>query len=162
MPWLLKTGKPYNQVLVYPLAHPRIICVKGLLVLVLMLSVPLAWAEPASAPAPAAGATKPADDKSVPPVVDDSVLREENARLRLEVDRLRSEAVNAPLIDRENQQLRERIISMESERERLIHENQTLGGWRDGLKTGAGIFVIGLVIGLLLGRARRRSGWSEV
>lgn len=135
---------------------------KGLLILVLMLSAPLAWAEPTPAPAPAAGGTIPADAKAVPPVVDDSVLREENARLRLEVDRLRSDAVNAPLIDRENQQLRERIISMESERERLVHENQTLGGWRDGLKTGAGIFVIGLVIGLLLGRARRRSGWSEV
>jgi hypothetical protein len=160
MPWLLKTGKPYNQALISHQVYPRIIRVKGLLILVLMLATPLAWAEPA--PAPAAAASAPAEAKGVPPVVDDSVLREENARLRLEVDRLRNEAVNAPLIDRENQQLRERIISMESERERLIHENQTLGGWRDGLKTGAGIFVVGLIIGLLLGRARRRSGWSEV
>lgn len=129
----------------------------GLLVLVLLLGIAPAWAEPAAAPVAAA-----AEVTTLPPVVDDSVLREENARLRLEVDRLRNEAVNAPIIDRENQQLRERIMSMESERERLVHENQTLGGWRDGLKTGAGIFVIGLVIGLLLGRARRRSGWSEV
>ena len=112
------------------------------------------WAEPPPNPVPvvlpaAAGA-------------EDSVLREENARLRLEVERLHNEAMNAPLIDRENQQLRERILSLESERERLTHENQTLGSWRDGLKTGAGIFVIGLVIGLLLGRTRRRSSWSEV
>ncbi|HXG27984.1 MAG TPA: hypothetical protein VNJ47_03940 [Nevskiales bacterium] len=92
----------------------------------------------------------------------EAALREENARLRLELDRLRNEAMNAPLIDRENQQLRERILSLETERERLMHENQTLGSWRDGLKTGAGIFVVGLIIGLLLGRARRRSSWSEV
>ncbi|MGH8454371.1 MAG: hypothetical protein ACRES4_10340, partial [Nevskiales bacterium] len=124
-----------------------------LLIPVLLLAVTPAWAEPTPVPAPAAPVTAPG--------ADDSVLREENARLRLEVDRLRNEAVNAPVIDRENQQLRERIISLESERGRLVHENQTLGSWRDGLKTGAGIFVIGLVIGLLLGRARRRSGWSE-
>ncbi len=135
---------------------------KGLLVLVLMLVALLARAEPAAAPVPAKAANPPAEAKTVPPVIDDSVLREENARLRLEVDRLRNDAANAPLIDRENQQLRERIMIMESERERLVHENQTLGGWRDGLKTGAGIFVIGLVVGLLLGRVRRRSGWSEV
>lgn len=135
---------------------------KGLLVLVLMLVAMLARAEPAAAPVPAKAANPPAEAKTVPPVIDDSVLREENARLRLEVDRLRNDAANAPLIDRENQQLRERIMIMESERERLVHENQTLGGWRDGLKTGAGIFVIGLVVGLLLGRVRRRSGWSEV
>jgi hypothetical protein len=125
----------------------------------LMLAITPAWAEPAPAPAPEAAAPAAV---VTPAVVDDSVLREENARLRLEVDRLRNEAVNAPIIDRENQQLRQRIITLESERERLTHETQTLGSWRDGLKTGAGIFVIGLIIGLLLGRARRRSGWSEV
>lgn len=129
---------------------------KRLLVLLSMLVLTPAGAEPAP---PAPGAPTPA---VTVPGAEDSVLREENARLRLEVDRLRNEAVNAPIIDRENQQLREKIISLESERERLMHENQTLGSWRDGLKTGAGIFVIGLVIGLLLGRARRRSGWSEV
>lgn len=132
-----------------------------LLPLVLVLAMPSThgWAEPLPAPAESVPA---APGSLVAPVTDSSVLRDENARLRLEVDRLRSEAVNAPIIDRENQQLRERILSLESERERLEHENQTLGSWRDGLKTGAGIFVVGLVIGLLLGRARRRSVWSEV
>lgn len=125
-----------------------------LLALTLFLSP--VWAEPAGTPA----STQQID--IVAPAADDSILREENARLRLEVDQLRNRAVNAPIIDRENQQLRERIIGLESERERLVQENQTLGSWRDGLKTGAGIFVIGLVVGLLLGRARRRSGWSEV
>jgi hypothetical protein len=129
--------------------------VKRLLPLLLTLALAPAWAEPApSAP--------PAEAKAEPVAPAEAALREENARLRLELDRLRNEAMNAPLIDRENQQLRERILSLETERERLMHENQTLGSWRDGLKTGAGIFVIGLVIGLLLGRARRRSGWSEV
>jgi hypothetical protein len=126
--------------------------------LVLLLFLPPAWAEPPPEPMPAA----PAASAIPVPDTNASELREENARLRLEVDRLRNEAVNAPLIDRENQQLRERILNLETERERLRHENQTLGSWRDGLKTGAGIFVVGLVIGLLLGRARRRSGWSEV
>lgn len=125
-----------------------------LLIFVLALSMAPVWAEPAAAPVavPAATATS----------ADESLLRDENARLRLEVDRLRNDAVQAPVIDRENQQLRERILGLESERERLMHENQTLGSWRDGLKTGAGIFVIGLIIGLLLGRGRRRSGWTEV
>lgn len=132
---------------------------KRLLILALVLNLAPAMAEPEAAPvtAPVPGAIS-----LTAPGSDDSVLREENARLRLEVERLRSEAVNAPIIDRENQQLRERILGLETERERLVHENQTLGSWRDGLKTGAGIFVVGLVIGLLLGRARRRSVWSEV
>ncbi len=126
-----------------------------LLIFVLMLVTTPVWAEPApTAAAPAAGV--------LPATTDDANLRDENARLRLEVDRLRNDAAQAPVIDRENQQLRERILGLESERERLTHENQTMGSWRDGLKTGAGIFVIGLVIGLLLGRGRRRSGWSEV
>jgi hypothetical protein len=131
--------------------------VKHLLILLLAMALAPVWAQ--SPPATPPVATR---DAAVAPAPEDTALREENARLRLEVDRLRNEAVNAPLIDRENQQLRERILSLETERERLMHENQTLGSWRDGLKTGAGIFVIGLVIGLLLGRARRRSNWSEV
>jgi hypothetical protein len=125
-----------------------------MLALTLVLSP--AWAEPAPDP------VSPATGVMTAPEADASFLREENARLRLEVDSLRNSAVNAPLIERENQQLRERILTLETERERLRHENQTLGSWRDGLKTGAGIFVVGLVIGLLLGRARRRSNWSEV
>lgn len=129
-----------------------------LLILLSMLVLTSAWAEPTATQAEPVVAPPAA----TAPMVDDSELREENARLRLEVDRLRNAAVNAPVIDRENQQLRERIITLESERGRLMHENQTLGSWRDGLKTGAGIFVIGLVVGLLLGRGRRRSGWSEV
>lgn len=126
------------------------------LILVLMLALAPAGAAPAQEPAEPAAGTLTA------PEADTLFLREENARLRLEVDQLRNTATSAPLIERENQQLRERILTLETERERLRHENQTLGSWRDGLKTGAGIFVIGLVIGLLLGRARRRSGWSEV
>jgi hypothetical protein len=135
-----------------------LLLVKHLLFLLLAMALSPVWAQspPATPPATAPG------DATDAPLAEEAALREENARLRLELDRLRNEAVNAPLIDRENQQLRERILSLETERERLMHENQTLGSWRDGLKTGAGIFVIGLVIGLLLGRARRRSGWSEV
>jgi hypothetical protein len=131
--------------------------VNRLLIFVLMLVMTPVWAEPAPA---APVAETPAIVAA--PATEDANLRDENARLRLEVDRLRNDAVQAPVIDRENQQLRERILGLESERERLTHENQTLGSWRDGLKTGAGIFVIGLIIGLLLGRGRRRSGWSEV
>lgn len=128
---------------------------------ILLLSVTSVFAQTVPPAAPGAEVAKPA---IAPPLSagESDLLREENARLRLEVERLRSDSVNAPVIDRENQQLREKILTMESERGRLTHENQTLGSWRDGLKTGAGIFVIGLVIGLLLGRVRRRSGWSEV
>lgn len=128
---------------------------------ILLLSVTPVFAQTAPPAAPGAEVAKPAILQPLSAGESD-LLREENARLRLEVERLRSDSVNAPVIDRENQQLREKILTMESERGRLTHENQTLGSWRDGLKTGAGIFVIGLVIGLLLGRARRRSGWSEV
>lgn len=128
---------------------------------ILLLGVMPAFAQTVPPAAPGTEAAKP----TMAPLLsvgESELLREENARLRLEIDRLRSDAVNAPVIDRENQQLRETILMMESERGRLMHENQTLGSWRDGLKTGAGIFIIGLVIGLLLGRVRRRSGWSEV
>lgn len=125
------------------------------LLLLLSLAAP-AWAQTESAPATIEPPGAPLT------AVEAELLREENARLRVEIERLRHDTVNAPVIDRENQKLREQIITLESQQGRLAHENQTLGSWRDGLKTGAGIFAVGLVIGLLLGRARRRSGWSEV
>lgn len=140
----------------------RILVNRVLTALLWLVAIPAgAQNAPPATPAAAPGAETTLQ-AVVSPTPDEAALRDENARLRLEVDRLRNDAVNAPVIDRENQQLRERILSLEAERERLTHENQTLGSWRDGLKTGAGIFVIGLVIGLLLGRGRRRSGWSEV
>ena len=130
---------------------------KYLCLLLFLSLVAPAWAQTES-PAPAT-----IEPPGAPlTAVEAELLREENARLRVEIDRLRHDAVNAPVIDRENQKLREQIITLESQQGRLAHENQTLGSWRDGLKTGAGIFAVGLVIGLLLGRARRRSGWSEV
>ena len=140
---------------------------KACLMCLAVLSMPAAAApQPAAVPPKPAAATAASEVPVQPPPPDPAVelgvLRQENARLTDQMERLSQAAKDAPVIDRENQQLRERLITLDTQRERLINENQALASWRGGLKAGAAIFFVGLIIGWLMGRGRRQGSWSDI
>lgn len=88
----------------------------------------------------------------------------ENKALKQELSQIKETSANAVRINRENQEFREQILSMESEVERLRHENQALQSRRDGMKVGAIILLGGILLGLVLPLFRRRSrnSWDSI
>ncbi len=88
----------------------------------------------------------------------------ENKSLKQELSQIKEASANAIRINRENQEFREQILSMESEVERLRHENQALQSRRDGMKVGAIILLAGVLLGLVLPLFRRRSrnSWDSI
>lgn len=88
----------------------------------------------------------------------------ENKSLKQELSQIKEASSNAIRINRENQEFREQILSMESEVERLRHENQALQSRRDGMKVGAIILLAGVLLGLVLPLFRRRSrnSWDSI
>lgn len=91
-------------------------------------------------------------------------LTAENKALEQELSEIKDASANAIRINRENQKFREQILSMESEVERLRHENQALQSRRDGMKVGAIILLGGVLLGLVLPLFRRRSrnSWDSI
>jgi hypothetical protein len=129
-------------------------------------TIPAAAPAAPAAPPPAPTPAELAQQAAITSAAEALALRQENAHLKEQVDQLGMDAKTAPVIDRENQQLRERIIMLETEHARLTHENQSMSSWRDGFKAGAVIFFLGVVFGLLIdllfGRFRQRGGWSDI
>lgn len=88
----------------------------------------------------------------------------ENKSLSAELTQIRRVSANAIRIRQENQEFRERILSMETEVAQLRSENQSLRSRRDGMKVGALILVGGIVLGLVLPLLRRRvrNNWESL
>ena len=88
----------------------------------------------------------------------------ENETLKQQLERIKNASANAVRISSENQKFREQILSMESEVERLRHENKSLQSRREGMKIGAMVLVAGILIGLVLPLFRRRSrnSWDSL
>ena len=56
----------------------------------------------------------------------------------------------------ESRRLRERLITLENERSRLMNENQNLRSWRERAKWLGGMLLIGIVLGYLLAKRSQR------
>ena len=91
-------------------------------------------------------------------------LVRENKELKQKLARIKNASENAIRISEENQEFREQILSLESEVERLSHENKSLQSRREGMKIGAMVLVVGILIGLVLPlfRRRSRSSWDSL
>lgn len=85
----------------------------------------------------------------------------DNESLKQELERIKNASANAVRISEENQEFREQLLSMESEVERLRHENKSLQSRREGMKIGAMVLIGGILIGLVLPLFRRRSRGSS-
>lgn len=93
-------------------------------------------------------------------------LETENQKLNQELTELRRLAAEPLAIEKTNKELQTRILLIEQEQDTLRHENATLKDRtaRDWFLAGAGVIVLGILIGLALPklRSRRRGGWDSL
>lgn len=83
-----------------------------------------------------------------------------------ELTYLRRVAAKPLKLENENQRLKKEALDMESERELLRQENQMLtdSSDREWFLNGAGVIILGIIIGLIVPRlrTRKKSSWGEL
>ncbi|NOX91232.1 MAG: TIGR04211 family SH3 domain-containing protein [Gammaproteobacteria bacterium] len=87
----------------------------------------------------------------------------ENKKQMDELKHLRRVALK---LENENQRLKKELLELESEHELLLQENQMLGDSsdRDWFLNGAGVIILGIIIGLIAPRlrVRKKSSWGSL
>jgi SH3 domain protein len=92
--------------------------------------------------------------------------RAENQRLSKQLADIQRTASSALAIDAENKDLKSSMMQMQRDQETLRQENEALRDRtaRDWFMIGAGVVVVGIIIGLILPRIRlrKRSSWDSL
>ncbi len=95
----------------------------------------------------------------------DSFQKQAN-KLGQELERIRHTASSALAIDAENRELKSRIVGYERQSQSLLQENQSLKDRtaRDWFMVGAGVILLGMIIGLIIPRIRwrKKSSWDSL
>ncbi|TCK19282.1 SH3 domain protein [Thiogranum longum] len=95
-----------------------------------------------------------------------SSLQKEANRVSQELERIRRTASSALAIDAENKELKSRIANYERQSQSLLQENQSLKDRtaRDWFMVGAGVILLGMIIGLIIPRIRwrKKSSWDSL
>ncbi len=95
-----------------------------------------------------------------------SKFDKENRKLSQELDNIRRTASSSLAIDAENRELKSRIVAYERQVQSLQQENSGLKDRtaRDWFMVGAGVVVLGMVIGLIIPRIRwrKKSSWDTL
>lgn len=93
-------------------------------------------------------------------------LSNENSKLSKELNRIKEISRNAITLDKDNKLLREKLIKLETDLQAMEQQNSVLKdrSARDWFITGAGVTVLGILIGLIVPRLRirRKSNWNEL
>ena len=93
-------------------------------------------------------------------------LEAEKDKLQTELDHIRKTAASAIAIENENKRLSNERVRLETELQAVQQENHSLKDRRDRewFVRGAGVVIVGILIGLILPkvRFRRRSSWSSM
>ena len=93
-------------------------------------------------------------------------LEKENRRLSQELEEIRRTASSALAIDAENKELKSRIVAYERQAQSLQQENEGLKDRtaRDWFMVGAGVVILGMIIGLIIPRIRwrKKSSWDTL
>ena len=93
-------------------------------------------------------------------------LVKENRKLSQELEEIRRAASSALAIDAENKELKSRIVAYERQAQSLQQENEGLKDRtaRDWFMVGAGVVVLGMIIGLIIPRIRwrKKSSWDSL
>lgn len=95
-----------------------------------------------------------------------SSLDSTSRKLSQELEEIRRTASSALAIDAENKELKSRIVSAERDIQTLQQENERLRDRtaRDWFMVGAGVVILGIIIGLIIPRLRlrKKSSWGEL
>ncbi len=93
-------------------------------------------------------------------------LSKENRKLSQELDSIRRTASSALAIDAENKDLKSKIVAYERQAQSLQQENEGLKDRtaRDWFMVGAGVIILGMIIGLIVPRIRwrKKSSWDTL
>lgn len=93
------------------------------------------------------------------------LLLRDNQRLHKELEHIRQTAASALAIDSENKRLEDQLLNLERTVQELQQENMALRDRtaREWFLIGAGVILIGMLIGLVIPKIRwkRRSTWSD-
>jgi SH3 domain protein len=93
-------------------------------------------------------------------------LSDENRKLSQELSEIRRTASSALAIDAENKSLKSKIVAYERHVQTLQQENEGLKDRtaRDWFMVGAGVVVLGMVIGLIVPRIRwrKKTSWDSL
>ena len=97
---------------------------------------------------------------------DSSRLSKSNIKLKKELDSIREIAANQIALNDENKTLKEQVLSLKREMQSVQQENMSLQdrSARDWFLIGAGVCVVGIVMGLVLPnlRFRRKQSWNSL
>lgn len=90
----------------------------------------------------------------------------DNKKQSEELTRLRRVAAKPLKLANENQRLKKELLELESQHELLRQENQMLGDSsdREWFLNGAGVIILGIIIGLIAPRlrVRKKSSWGSL
>jgi len=93
-------------------------------------------------------------------------LSRDNKKQLDELTHLRRVAAKPLKLENENQRLKKELLALESKHELLQQENQMLGDSsdRDWFLNGAGVIILGIIIGLIAPRIkpRKKSSWGSL
>ncbi|HEY9199888.1 MAG TPA: TIGR04211 family SH3 domain-containing protein [Gammaproteobacteria bacterium] len=93
-------------------------------------------------------------------------VKDENMKFSKQLADIQRTASSALAIDAENKDLKNRLMQMEREQETLRQENVALHDrtGRDWFMIGAGVLILGIILGLILPRirVRKRSSWDSL
>lgn len=93
-------------------------------------------------------------------------LSEDNRKLTQQLAEIRRTASSAIVLNNENKSLKANLVEMERNLQALSQENETLKDRtaRDWFMVGAGVVLLGIIIGLIVPRIRwrRKSSWDTL
>ncbi len=93
-------------------------------------------------------------------------LKKADEKLNEELDQLRSVAAKPLQLKNENTRLKKALLDIENEHELVQQENQMLrdSAEREWFLTGAGVIILGIILGLIAPslRPRKKSSWSSL
>jgi len=97
---------------------------------------------------------------------DQQTLLTNNQKLTQQLEEIKHTASSALAIDAENKELKSRVVGYERQLQTLRQENEGLRDRtaRDWFMVGAGVMIMGMVIGLIIPRIRwrRKSSWDTL
>jgi len=95
-----------------------------------------------------------------------AALKKQDEKLNEELNRLRRVAAKPLQLENENTRLKKQLLELENEHELVQQENQMLrdSAEREWFLTGAGVIILGIILGLIAPslRPRKKSSWSSL